>query len=78
MLHGEGEPLLVSMMVSISSMYMYQIPRMIFPVLNTDMNLGTLTLNYLISLREKKPVVLCGDLNVAHQEIDLANPNQSK
>ena len=31
-------------------------------------------LSYLINLREKKPVVLCGDLNVAHQEIDLANP----
>jgi len=28
--------------------------------------------NYLISL--KKPVVLCGDLNVAHKEIDLKNP----
>lgn len=29
---------------------------------------------YLKKLSEKKPVVLCGDLNVAHQEIDLANP----
>ena len=35
-------------------------------------------LNYLISLREKKPVVLCGDLNVAHQEIDLANPKSNR
>ena len=26
---------------------------------------------YLMSLDAKKPVVLCGDLNVAHQEIDL-------
>ena len=29
---------------------------------------------YLCSLDAKKPVVLCGDLNVAHQEIDLNNP----
>ena len=31
-------------------------------------------LAYLKELEKKKPVVLCGDLNVAHQEIDLANP----
>ncbi|MGP7815784.1 exodeoxyribonuclease III [Niallia sp. 01092] len=29
--------------------------------------------SYLISLQEKKPVIYCGDLNVAHQEIDLKN-----
>ncbi|MDL2212291.1 exodeoxyribonuclease III [Erysipelotrichaceae bacterium OttesenSCG-928-M19] len=29
---------------------------------------------YLLALDKIKPVVLCGDLNVAHQEIDLANP----
>ncbi len=29
---------------------------------------------YLLSLEEKKPVVFCGDLNVAHKEIDLKNP----
>ncbi|KAK3923088.1 Recombination repair protein 1 [Frankliniella fusca] len=29
---------------------------------------------YLKNLDEKKPVILCGDLNVAHNEIDLANP----
>jgi len=28
---------------------------------------------YLLELEEKKPVILCGDLNVAHQEIDLKN-----
>ena len=27
--------------------------------------------NYLLELDKKKPVILCGDLNVAHQEIDL-------
>ncbi len=29
---------------------------------------------YLLGLQEKKPVVFCGDLNVAHEEIDLARP----
>lgn len=31
--------------------------------------------NYLISLDKVKPVIYCGDLNVAHKEIDLKNPN---
>ncbi|MGV3487375.1 MAG: exodeoxyribonuclease III [Tuberibacillus sp.] len=31
-------------------------------------------LEYIKSLDAKKPVILCGDLNVAHQEIDLKNP----
>ena len=30
--------------------------------------------NYLLNLDAKKPVILCGDLNVAHNEIDLKNP----
>ena len=30
--------------------------------------------NYLKKLKEHKPVILCGDLNVAHNEIDLKNP----
>ena len=30
--------------------------------------------SYLLALDQKKPVVLCGDLNVAHEEIDLKNP----
>lgn len=34
--------------------------------------------NYLNHLRQDKPVVLCGDLNVAHKEIDLANPATNK
>lgn len=33
---------------------------------------------YLLSLEEKKTVVLCGDLNVAHKEIDLKNPSSNK
>ncbi|RMD57964.1 exodeoxyribonuclease III [Candidatus Woesearchaeota archaeon] len=31
-------------------------------------------LSFLKKLERKKPVILCGDLNVAHKEIDLANP----
>lgn len=33
---------------------------------------------HLIALDAKKPVVLCGDLNVAHQEIDLKNPKPNR
>ena len=33
---------------------------------------------YLMGLDEKKPVVLCGDLNVAHEEIDLKNPKTNR
>ena len=35
-------------------------------------------LSYLEKLEEKKPVVVCGDLNVAHQEIDLKNPKTNR
>lgn len=34
--------------------------------------------NYLMELDKKKPVVLCGDLNVAHKEIDLKNPKTNR
>lgn len=34
-------------------------------------------LAYLKALDEKKPVILCGDLNVAHEEIDLKNPKSN-
>ena len=30
--------------------------------------------DYIMGLDEKKPVIICGDLNVAHKEIDLKNP----
>lgn len=33
---------------------------------------------YLNALRVKKPVVVCGDLNVAHKEIDLKNPKTNR
>ena len=35
-------------------------------------------LKYLNSLKEKKGVIVCGDLNVAHREIDLSNPSQNR
>lgn len=34
--------------------------------------------SYLLSLDAKKPVVICGDLNVAHGEIDLKNPKSNR
>lgn len=34
--------------------------------------------NYLNNLNEDKPVILCGDLNVAHKEIDLRNPKTNR
>ena len=35
-------------------------------------------LSYLRSLDQKKPLILCGDLNVAHEEIDLKNPKTNR
>jgi len=33
---------------------------------------------YLLDLKKKKPVIMCGDLNVAHKEIDLKNPKTNR
>ena len=35
-------------------------------------------LAYINGLKKKKPVIFCGDLNVAHQEIDLKNPKTNR
>ena len=35
-------------------------------------------LDFVCSLEKNKPVIFCGDLNVAHTEIDLANPRTNK
>ncbi len=35
-------------------------------------------LKYLKTLEKRKPVIFCGDLNVAHKEIDLAHPEQNR
>ncbi len=34
--------------------------------------------NYLVGLDQKKPVIICGDMNVAHQEIDLKHPKSNR
>ncbi|MGI6231972.1 MAG: exodeoxyribonuclease III [Prevotella sp.] len=34
--------------------------------------------NYLHKLDEKKPVIVCGDMNVAHEEIDIKNPKTNR
>ena len=34
--------------------------------------------NYLMELDKRKPIIACGDLNVAHQEIDLKNPSSNR
>lgn len=34
--------------------------------------------NYLKELEKNKPVIVCGDLNVAHKEIDLKNPSSNR
>ena len=33
---------------------------------------------YLLALNAEKPVVVCGDMNVAHEEIDLKNPKTNR
>ena len=42
------------------------------------MNFEDLFRDYLNRLDQEKPVILCGDLNVAHKEIDLANPKANE
>jgi len=39
---------------------------------------NTAVKDYMKKLEEKKPVIFCGDLNVAHHEIDIANPKSNK
>lgn len=34
--------------------------------------------SYLLTLNQTKPVIMCGDLNVAHKEIDLKNPKTNR
>lgn len=46
--------------------------------LSYRMEWETAFLAYLKKLEEKKPVIFCGDLNVAHKEIDLKNPKTNR
>ncbi|GJQ81879.1 putative endonuclease/Exonuclease/phosphatase family [Trypoxylus dichotomus] len=39
---------------------------------------NTIFKDYVAKLDERKPVIVCGDMNVAHNEIDLANPKTNK
>ena len=34
--------------------------------------------NFLLALNNKKPVIVCGDMNVAHEEIDIKNPKTNR
>lgn len=42
------------------------------------LNFNKKFINYCEKLRKKKPVIFCGDLNVAHQAIDLARPDDNE
>lgn len=46
--------------------------------LDYRMEWETMFRGYLKELDQKKPVILCGDLNVAHREIDLKNPKTNR
>ena len=46
--------------------------------LDKRMEWDPLLRKHLKELDENKPVVMCGDLNVAHKDIDLANPKTNK
>lgn len=43
--------------------------------MDSRMRFEDLMRNYLLNLSSKKNVIYCGDLNVAHEEIDIKNPN---
>src|SRR5262249_25575972 len=46
--------------------------------LQLKLSFGFRLVDYLRELRTKKPIILTGDLNVAHKEIDLANPSANR
>lgn len=46
--------------------------------LDERMEFEDLLRRFLLSLKQEKPVILCGDLNVAHQPIDLKNPESNQ
>lgn len=55
-----------------------QTPRMNWHGFPTAWSGKTLSVPISCSLTVKKPVILCGDLNVAHTEIDLKNPKTNR
>ncbi|MHA1585118.1 MAG: exodeoxyribonuclease III, partial [Promethearchaeota archaeon] len=48
------------------------------PRLGFKLEYNTNLIEYMNSLKQKKHIILCGDLNVAHKEIDLKNPKSNK
>ncbi|MHA1855635.1 MAG: exodeoxyribonuclease III [Promethearchaeota archaeon] len=48
------------------------------PRLSFKLEYNKMLLKYMNSLKKKKHLILCGDLNVAHKEIDLKNPKSNK
>jgi exodeoxyribonuclease-3 len=46
--------------------------------LNNKILFNDETLRYFETLRKKKPVIICGDFNVAHKEIDLSHPKANR
>ena len=46
--------------------------------LDEKIEFNKLFIKYCEKLRKKKPIVFCGDLNVAHKEIDLRNPKENQ
>lgn len=46
--------------------------------LNFKLEFNMAILNYLKKLREKKPIIITGDFNVAHRKIDLKNPKSNE
>ncbi|XP_018026509.1 exodeoxyribonuclease isoform X2 [Hyalella azteca] len=46
--------------------------------LDKRLNWDAIFLKYLQELDKEKPVIMCGDLNVSHHEIDLANPKTNR
>ncbi|HMF30842.1 MAG TPA: exodeoxyribonuclease III, partial [Candidatus Lokiarchaeia archaeon] len=48
------------------------------PRLEYKLKFNDLFLEYCEGLRKQKNLVVCGDLNVAHQEIDIANPKRNE
>ena len=45
--------------------------------LDFKLEFNTAILNYVKNLEKKKPVIICGDFNVAHQELDIARPKSN-
>ena len=55
------------------NVYTPQLPKRL-DSLGLPNGVGRCVLAYIRQLEQKKPVIICGDMNVAHREIDLKNP----